>query len=76
MSLVFKTRPGQYLWRFSESLGRLIRLLEEKAKSSGLSGQLYLDHLTYALALRLLSAAKKTEDGHIYNVYTLLGRKT
>jgi AraC family transcriptional regulator len=49
-----------------ESLAGLIRLLEEEAKSGGLSGRLYVEHLTYALGLRLLSVGMKRGDGHIY----------
>jgi hypothetical protein len=37
------------------SLAGLIRLLADESESGGKSGALYADHLTYALALRLLS---------------------
>jgi AraC family transcriptional regulator len=38
-----------------ESLGNLMRLLENAAKSGEPSGNLYVDHLIYAFTLRLLS---------------------
>jgi AraC family transcriptional regulator len=44
-----------------ESLSSLVGLLEVEAKSGGLSGRLYVEHLTYAFALRLLSLGTKRE---------------
>jgi AraC family transcriptional regulator len=43
----------------------LIRLIEGEAKSGGASGRLYLDHLAFALTLRLLNFGTKNEDPHI-----------
>ena len=46
-----------------EALGSLIRLLEAEANSGGLLGRLYVDHLTYALTLRVLFLGMKTQNG-------------
>lgn len=45
-----------------EPVGALIRLIEGEAKSGGASGRLYLDHLTFALTLRLLNLEMNKED--------------
>jgi AraC family transcriptional regulator len=45
-----------------ESAAGLIKLLEAEAESGGLSGPLYVDHLVYALTLRLLSVRTPRED--------------
>ncbi len=45
-----------------EPAAALIRLMEEEAKSGGLSGLLYIDHLTYALALRVLTLEARAES--------------
>jgi AraC family transcriptional regulator len=55
--------PGKTGFR-DESVRSMISLLAEEAKSGGLSGRLYVDHLTYALTLRLLSPGTNIEDGH------------
>lgn len=44
-------------------LSSLIRLIEQEAQSSGASGRLYIDHLTYALTLRLLALDARRDDG-------------
>jgi AraC family transcriptional regulator len=43
-------------------VGSLIRLIEGEAKSGGASGRLYLDHLTFALTLRLLNLETNKDD--------------
>lgn len=46
---------------FDESLSSLVRLLEAEARSDRSSQRLYVEHLTYALTLRLLSLGMKIE---------------
>jgi AraC family transcriptional regulator len=53
---------GRAAFRDEPAAG-LIRLMEQEAKSGGLSGRLYIDHLTYALALRILTLGTKEESG-------------
>jgi AraC family transcriptional regulator len=55
--------PGlrQQVAFLDESLRSLVGLLEAEAQSGGLCGRLYVDHLTYALTLRLLSLGTKRE---------------
>jgi AraC family transcriptional regulator len=48
-----------------ESLGYLMRLLENAAKSWELSDNLYVDHLIYALTLRLLSLGQGRQYTYI-----------
>jgi AraC family transcriptional regulator len=50
-----------------EAVADLIGLLEAEAKSGGISGSLYVDHLVYALTLRLLSGRTPREDGRAYH---------
>jgi hypothetical protein len=47
-----------------ESLGYLIRLLESEAISGVSSDSLYVDHLVYALTLRLFYAGEVTQNRH------------
>jgi AraC family transcriptional regulator len=46
-----------------ESIAGLIRLLAAETKSRGLSGSLYVDHLVYALTLRLLLVRTQRDQG-------------
>jgi AraC family transcriptional regulator len=50
-----------------EPAAGLIRLMEEEARSGGLSGSLYIDHLTYALALRVLTLETRSEDAYAFS---------
>lgn len=45
---------GRMAFRDEPAAG-LIRLMEEEIKSGGMSGRLYIDHLTFALGLRVLT---------------------
>jgi AraC family transcriptional regulator len=56
---VFGARPGGFP---DSALNSLMVLLEQEATSGGQSGQLYVDHLAYAVGLRLLSLGMKRED--------------
>jgi AraC family transcriptional regulator len=47
-----------------EAVGTLVHLLEDEAKSDGILGRLYVDHLSYALTIRLLCLGMKRKDGH------------
>jgi AraC family transcriptional regulator len=46
------------------ALNSLMRLFEEESKLGGSSGRLYVEHLTYALTVRLLSLGMKRESCH------------
>ena len=46
-----------------KALCSLISLIEEEAQSDGISGRLYIDHLIYALTLRLLALDARSDDG-------------
>ena len=50
---------------YDGAVGSLIRLIEREARSGGASGRLYLDHLTFALTLRLLNFGTKNQDPHV-----------
>ena len=50
---------------YDGAVGSLIRLIEGEAKSGGASGRLYLDHLAFALTLRLLNFGTKNQDPHV-----------
>lgn len=51
---------GQMAFRDEPAAG-LIRLMEEEVKSGGMSGRLYIDHLTFALGLRVLTLESRVE---------------
>jgi AraC family transcriptional regulator len=48
-----------------EALGGLLRLLEGEASSGETSNGLYVDHLAYALTLRLFSLGKSRRESHL-----------
>lgn len=45
-----------------DAMSSLLNLLKEEAKAGGQSGQLYADHLTYALTVRLLTRERPTTE--------------
>ena len=46
----------------NEAIAGLVRLLEEEVRSGGYSGLLYVEHIAYALSLRLLSCQPDKEN--------------
>jgi len=56
-----KPVPTQIGFR-DDAIAGLVRLLEQEARSGGLSGRLYVEHLTYALSSRLLSTYPEKEQ--------------